>query len=330
MSSTFSGRCIYVNAFGGPEVLVPGNVTVTAPQAGEAVIRYTVIGVNFADTYQRCGDIHNDELKPPFIPGLHGVGVVVALGAGVSGIAIGDRVTYVGGPGAYTEYRKLPANRLVRVPDELSDELLAAAYARGLTCQYLLKQLHKVQPGETILVHAAAGGVGQLLVQWAKHLGATVIGTVGTKAKAERVEALGCDHAIVYTEEDFVARVQEITKGAGVPVVYDSVGAATFHKSLACLASAGLAINYGTASGPVPPLSLQDLHSKSLSVCRPTMRNWIATREALEAASADVFEMLTLGALSIKVDQVLELEQAAHAHTLLEGRAVEGAIVLRT
>lgn len=321
--------CILIRRHGGPEVLAPGQTVVGPPGPGEAQVRHTAIGVNFADVYQREGEVHNDPLDLPFIPGLHAVGEVVALGSGVDDLKIGDRVTRVGGPGAYTTYRNSPAARLVKVPDALDDATVAATYARGLTCQYLVRQLHRLAPGDRILVHAAAGGLGQLLVRWAKHLGALVIGTVGTPEKAALVRALGADHAIDYTRQDFVQEVLDATGGEGVHVVYDAVGSTTFHRSLACLAPRGLAINFGTAAGPVPPLDIQDLHSKSLRVCRPTLRNWIATPQALREAAQELFSLQIDGVLSVPVTRELPLEEAAQAHALLQGRQVAGALVLR-
>jgi NADPH2:quinone reductase len=257
-------------------------------------------------------------------------GIVEAVGAGVDAFVPGDRVTHANvGLGSYVHHRVLPVDRLIRIPDSLDDDQVAASYLRGLTCRYLLKQLYVVKPGDVVLIHAAAGGVGQLMVQWAKHLGAVVIGTVGSDAKAAFVRALGCDHPIVYTREDFAERVKEITAGEGVPVVYDSVGADTFMGSLDCLRPNGIAINYGTASGQVPPFPLQRLHSKSLSVCRPTLRTWIASRSDLETASADFFQLLAKGVLRIDIAARLPLRDAAKAHELLEGRTLTGAVLLK-
>lgn len=323
-------NCVRITAFGGPEVLVPGEMEVATPGPGEVLVRHTGIGVNFVDVYHRVGQLHGDGPVPPFVPGVQANGVVESVGAGVTGLSPGDRVTHANiGIGSYVGHRVVPADRLIRIPDVLDDERVAASYLRGLTAHYLLKRLYVVKPGDTVLVHAAAGGVGQLMVQWAKRLGAIVIGTVGTDAKAEFVKSLGCDHAIVYTRENFVDRVKDITAGEGVPVVYDSVGADTFMGSLACLRPMGIAINYGTASGQVPPFPLQDLHSKSLSVCRPTLRTWIAKREDLETASAEFFQLLADDALRIDIAAVLPLKEAAKAHELLEGRTLSGAVLLQ-
>lgn len=321
--------CVRVTRFGAPEVLEFGEVALAPPGPGEVLVRHTGIGVNFVDVYHRIGQLHGDGPIPPFIPGVQANGVVEAVGEGVAGFVPGDRVTHANvGLGSYVGHRVLPADRLIKVPDALDDDLVAASYLRGLTCHYLLKRLYVVKPGDTILVHAAAGGVGQLMVQWAKRLGAKVIGTVGTEAKAEFVAGLGCDHPVVYTKQDFVAETLRITGGTGVPVVYDSVGRDTFMGSLACLRPMGIAINYGTASGQVEPFPLQDLHSKSLSVCRPTLRTFIAAREDLEWSSREFFELLADRSLRIDISARLPLAEAAQAHALIEGRSLSGAVLL--
>jgi NADPH2:quinone reductase len=321
--------CVRIVRFGSPDVLEPGQVEVGLPGPGEVLVRHTGIGVNFVDVYHRIGQLHGDGPFPPFIPGVQANGVVEAVGPGVEGLAPADRVTHANvGIGSYVGHRVLPADRMVRIPDALDDDVVAASYLRGLTCHYLLKRLYVVRPGDTVLIHAAAGGVGQLMVQWAKRLGASVIGTVGSDAKAEFVRTLGCDHPIVYSRENFVDEVMRITAGEGVPVVYDSVGADTFMGSLDCLRPMGIAINYGTASGQVAPFPLQRLHSKSLSVCRPTLRTWIAKRGDLETASREFFELLADGSLRIDIAAKLPLRQAARAHELLEGRALSGAVLL--
>ncbi|TXL65451.1 quinone oxidoreductase family protein [Zeimonas arvi] len=321
--------CVRITRFGPPEVLEAGEIEIAAPGAGEVLVRHTGIGVNFVDVYHRVGQLHGDGPVPPFIPGVQANGVVEQVGPGVDGLSVGDRVTHANvGIGSYMASRVLPADRLIRVPDVLDDDVVAASYLRGLTCHYLLKRLYVVRPGDTVLVHAAAGGVGQLMVQWAKRLGAVVIGTVGTDAKAEFVRGLGCDHPIVYSRQDFVAETMQITGGEGVPVVYDSVGRDTFMGSLDCLRPMGIAINYGTASGQVEPFPLQRLHSKSLSVCRPTLRTWIAKRSDLETASREFFELLADRTLRIDIAAKLPLREAARAHALLEGRTLSGAVLL--
>ena len=322
-------RCIRITRFGPPEVLEAGETEVAAPAAGEALVRQTGIGVNFVDVYHRIGQLHGDGPEPPFIPGVQANGVVESIGPGVSNLAVGDRVAYANiGIGSYVGHRVLPAQRLVKIPETLDDAIVAASYLRGLTCHYLLKRLYRVQPGDTVLIHAAAGGVGQLMVQWAKRLGAIVIGTVSTEAKADFVKTLGCDHPIVYSTSNFVDEVMRITEGQGVPVVYDSVGADTFMGSLDCLQPMGIAINYGTASGQVPPFPLQRLHSKSLSVCRPTLRTWIAKQSDLENASREVFDLLADGSLRIDIAARLPLHEAAQAHRLIESRTMSGAVLL--
>jgi len=320
---------IVVQRHGGPEVLQYHELELRPPAAGEVVVRHTVIGVNFADIYQRTGQFGEEDSPPlPLIPGIQGGGVVIALGPGVSGFKEGDRVAYPGPIGSYASERVIAADRLVKPPPDLDDETVAAAMVRGLTAEYLLRRLYRVQPGDTILVHAAAGGVGMILCQWGKYLGATVIGTVSTLAKAELIRGLGCDHPIVYTQEDFVERVMDLTGGKGVDVVYDSVGRDTFAGSLRCLRPRAMAINYGTASGQVEPLPLQRLHRKALIVTRPTLPAWIATRAELDTAVEAVFDALRRKIFSVPITARYPLAQAAEAHRALESRATTGALVL--
>jgi len=312
---------------GGPEVLCWEEVDVPPPGAGELRLRQRAVGLNYIDTYHRSG------LYPVPLPsgiGLEGAGVVEAIGADVSGFAIGDRVAYAHGPlGAYAEVRNLPAERAVKLPDALSFEQAAAMMLQGLTAQYLLRRTHRVEPGETILVHAAAGGVGSILVQWAKALGATVIGTVGNDEKAERVRALGCDHVIVYTREDFVGRVRDITGGRGVRVAYDSVGRDTFLRTLDCVERLGMVALFGNASGPVEPFDPLLLAQKgSLTLVRPVLGHYIATRGELDAMAADLFDAVLSGKVRIDVNQRFALRDAADAHRALEGRHTTGASVL--
>jgi len=325
-------QAIQISDFGGPEVLQAREIELSEPAQGEVRVRQHCVAVNFVDVYHRIGQLHGDGPRPPFVPGVQANGVIEALGEGVIAgeLKVGDRVTYANiGIGSYVGHRNLPAERLVKIPDTLSDELVAASYLRGLTAHYLLKRLYKVQPGDHVLIHAAAGGVGQLMVQWAKALGAIVIGTVSNASKAERARSLGCDYPIVYTRENFADAVLKITQGEGVPVVYDSVGRDTFQDSLRCTRPMGMAINYGTASGQVEAFPLQDLHSKSLSVCRPTLRTWIAKQSDLHWASNELFELLSLGGLQIDVAAQLPLQEAAQAHRLIEDRNTAGAIILR-
>jgi NADPH:quinone reductase-like Zn-dependent oxidoreductase len=318
---------IQIHQHGGPEVMKWESVDVPDPGPGEVSIRQTGVGLNFVDTYHRTGQMGH-QVTFPLILGVQGTGVIEALGPGVDSLSPGDRVTYSGVPGSYAETRVVPAGRMVRLPDDIPDDLAAAAYLRGLTAEYLLRRLYPVKAGETILVHAAAGGAGQIICQWAKALGAQVIGTVGTDEKAELVKGLGCDHPIVYTREDFVERVKEITSGEGVAVAYDSVGKDTFMGTLDCLRPMGHAVNFGTASGQVEPFPLQRLHSKSLSVTRPTLGTFIATREDLETASNAVFGVLRDGTVKVEITGRYDLKDAARAHKDLESRNTTGAMIL--
>lgn len=322
-------KAIMIDRHGGTEVLRQGTIAVNPPRPGEALIRQTAIGVNFIDIYYRSGQFGAHEAVAfPAILGVQGAGVVEALGAGVSGLSIGQRVGYVGQPGAYVEWRTLPADRLIALPAAISSELAAAAMLRGLTCEYLLRRLYKVLPGQTILFHAAAGGLGLIACQWAKALGATVIGTVGSDAKAALARRHGCDYPIVYTREDFVARVRQITGGHGVPVVYDSVGKDTFLRSLECLEPRGLAVNFGTASGQVEDFPLQVLHRKSLSVTRPTLPVWIADRREYVAAADAFFAAILDGSIKVDVGRRYGFAEIADAHADLESRQPVGLQVL--
>ncbi len=317
---------IRMHAQGGPEVLQWESVEVGQPGPGEALVRHHAVGLNYIDVYHRSGAY---PLALPITPGLEAAGVVEALGEGVTHLNVGDRVAYAGGPlGAYSEMRVIPADRLVRLPDALSFEQGAAMMLQGMTAQYLLHRTYPVKAGDTILVHAAAGGVGLILCQWAKHLGATVIGTVGSEEKAELARAHGCDHPIVYTRENFHARVLEITGGAKVPVVYDSIGHDTFQHSLDCLAPLGMMVLYGAASGPVPPFDLGDLAKKgSLFITRPTLFTYIAQRKDLEAIAGSLFDVVTRGIVKINIHQTYALKDAAQAHRDLEARRTTGSTV---
>jgi len=330
-------RAIRVRALGGPEVLSFDEVTVGEPGPGEARVRHTAIGLNFIDVYFRTGLYPGPEL--PFVLGLEAAGVVEAVGADVAEIAaiaaiaeiaIGDRVAYACRPlGAYAEARILPADRLVRLPDGIDDETAAAIMLKGMTAQYLLRRTYRVEAGVTILVHAAAGGVGTLLCQWAKHLGATVIGTVGSEEKAELARAYGCDHPILYREEDFVRRTRELTDGAGVPVVYDSVGAATFTGSLDCLAPLGTMVAFGQSSGAPPPLELGELARRgSLFLTRPSLLDYTRERVDLVASAEEVFAVVGSGAVRTRIGARWPLDEAAGAQAALEGRLTQGATVL--
>ena len=320
-------KAIRIHQPGGPEEMVWEEVAVGDPGPGEARVRHTAVGLNFIDVYHRTG------LYPlPALPatiGMEAAGVVEAVGDGVDDLAAGDRIAYAGPPGAYSEARLMPAKRLVKLPDGIDDRQAAAMMLKGMTAEYLLHRTYPVKAGETILFHAAAGGVGTIACQWAKHLGATVIGTVGTREKAEIAAAHGCDHPIVTSETDFVARVKEITGGAGVPVVYDSVGKDTFDGSLDCLSPFGLLALFGQSSGPVPPFDLGQLAAMgSLYITRPTLLTYAASREDLLATANALFEVVQSGAVRIEVNQTYALADAAQAHRDLEARKTTGSTVL--
>jgi NADPH2:quinone reductase len=322
-------RAMLVRAYGGPEVLEPGEVEIAAPSGEQVLLRQLAIGVNFVDVYYRSGQFGGHDAPPlPAIVGVQGAGIVEALGPDAQELSVGDLVVYAGQPGAYVEHRLLPWHRLIRLPNDIDVELAAACFVRGLTAEYLLRRLYPVKRGDTILIHAVAGGVGRIACQWAKALGATVIGTVGSDEKARLAASIGCDHTIVYTREDFVARVGEITGGRGVAVVYDSVGRDTFMKSLDCLRPKGVAINFGTASGQVEPFPLQRLLAKSISVARPTLVTWIAERAEYVAAANALFEVLRAGTVKVEIGKRYSLWDAAQAHVDLESRGIAGLPIL--
>jgi NADPH2:quinone reductase len=319
---------IHIHRHGGPEVLEAVEVAVGEPAAGEVRIRQTAIGLNFADIYQRRGDHGPHQAAPfPLTLGAQGAGVVDALGAGVTGFTVGQPVAYFQ-PGAYQAVRTVPASRVIPLPDGISAEVAGATMLRGLTAEYLLHRLYVVKPGDAVLVHAAAGGMGVILSQWARALGATVIGTVGSEAKKAIATAHGCHHVIDYRAEDFVARTLEFTGGRGVAVVYDAVGKDVFIPSLDCLRPLGIAINYGTASGDVTGLDLQRLHAKSLSVCRPTLRTFIADPADLQRGAATLFAAVRSGAVKLEVNRRYALAEVRRAHEELEGRGTTGAAIL--
>ena len=318
---------IRIHATGGPDALSYDEVAVGAPGAGQARVRHTVIGVNYIDTYHRSG------LYPLPMPagiGQEAAGVVEAVGEGVDWVKPGDRVAYCGGPtGAYATERLMPADKLVKIPDGVDDATAATLMLKGLTVQYLFRQTFPLKGGETILFHAAAGGVGLIACQWAKALGVTMIGTVGSDAKAELARAQGCAHTIVYTREDFVARVKEITGGKGVPVVYDSIGKDTFPQSLDCLSPRGLFVSFGNSSGPVAAFNLGLLAQKgSLYATRPTLFTYASTRQALTAMADEMFALVKSGRIKSEARQRFALKDAAQAHRALESRSTTGATVL--
>jgi NADPH2:quinone reductase len=320
-------HAIRVHAFGGPEVMQWEEVQVGEPGPGQAKIKQHAAGVNYLDVYHRTG------LYPiatmPFTPGSEGSGQVVAVGEGVTDLAVGDRVAYAGALGGYAEERLIPADRLVKLPKEISYETGAAMMLQGMTVRYLLKQTYPVTKDSVILWHAAAGGVGLIACQWAAHIGATMIGTVGSDEKAKLAKDNGCTHVVNYRTEDFVARVKEITGGKGVDAAYDSVGKDTFPKSLDCIKPRGLWVSFGNASGPVPPFEMGILAQKgSLYATRPTLFTHIATREQLLETANDVIDMVQFGRVKIRVTKGYPMADAAQAHRDLEGRATTGSIVL--
>ena len=317
---------IRVHETGGPEKLIWEQIDVGAPGPDEVRLKHTAVGVNFIDIYQRTGYY---KIPTPYILGSEGAGVIEAVGANVTELEVGDRVAYAGAIGGYSEARLMPAGRVVKLPAGISDDQGAAMMLQGMTVQYLIRRTHVVQPGETILIHAAAGGVGLILCQWAKHLGATVIGTVSTKEKALLAKANGCDHPLVTSDTDWVAAVKAITSGKGLPVVYDSVGRDTFMKSLDCLAPLGLMVCFGQASGAVPPIDIGILASKgSLFLTRPTLGSYIATPDSLRATANDLFDVVAKGAVKININHHWPLKEAAAAHRALEARETTGSIVL--
>lgn len=319
-------RAVQIHAVGGPEVLKPTDIDVGLPGPGEVRLRHTAIGVNYIDVYYRAG-LYSAPL--PLIPGMEAAGVIEALGPDVESVKIGDRVSYAGALGSYTEARIIKADRLIRLPENISDDLAAAITLKGLTAQMLLRQVYNVEPGDTILIHAAAGGLGLLMTQWAKALGAIVIGTVSSEEKAAIAKEHGCDHPIIYTRENFVSRVWEITDGKKLPVVFDSVGKDTFLGSLDCLRPHGLMVVSGASSGPVPPVEVSQLAQKgSLFLTRAVVFNYTSTRAELEAAAADLFAIVASGKISVSVKQRYDLAQAQAAHRDLENRKTTGATIL--
>jgi NADPH2:quinone reductase len=317
---------IRMHETGGPEVLKVEEIAVGEPGPGEVLIRHTAVGLNFIDTYQRSG------LYPMALPatlGMEAAGVVEVLGDGVSGLEPGDRVAYPMTGGAYCSERTIPAVKVVKIPEGVDDRTAAAMMLKGMTVEYLLCRTYPVKAGETILFHAAAGGVGLIACQWAKAIGATVIGTVSTEAKAELAKAHGCDHAIVTSREDIAARVKEITDGQGVPVVYDSIGKDTFEASLASLAPRGMMVSFGQSSGPVASFNPAVLAAGgSLFYTRPGLGNYIATREELELSGKRLFDMVAAGKVTINVNQTYALTDTQQAHRDLEGRKTTGSTVL--
>jgi len=319
-------NAIRIHKNGGPDVLQWEQVQVAEPGPGQIHLRQDAAGLNFIDVYHRTG-LYKQEL--PFTPGTEGAGVVESIGSGVTNVKPGDRVAYASSIGGYAEERLIDADRVVKLPDSISTEQAAAMMLQGMTVQMLLRSVFPVHEGDTILIHAAAGGVGLIMCQWAAALGATVIGTVGTEEKAELARAHGCEHPIVYSKQDFVAEVNRITKGEMLPVVYDSVGRDTFMKSLDCLKVRGLMVSFGNASGPPDPFPPGLLAQKgSLYLTRPTLFHYIATSKQLEQSAAELFEMVTSGKVKIEVKQRFPLKDAAEAHRQLEARKTTGSTIL--
>ena len=319
-------RAIQITKTGGPEVLELVELPQPEPKAGEALVKIAASGVNFIDTYLREGRY---PAPLPFVPGQEAAGTVVALGEGVSEFAVGDRVAWAHTRGAYAEFACVPVSALVRVPAEVSLDDAAAVLLQGMTAAYLVYSTYKIQPGDTVLVHAGAGGVGLLLTQMAKRLGATVLTTVSTDEKADPSRSAGADHVILYTQENFADAVKKFTGGAGLPVVYDSVGKTTFEDSLKCLRSRGLMVLFGGSSGAVPPFDLIRLSGMgSLYITRPTMVDYTRTRAELEQLAAEVFGAVASGALKVRIGHRYKLEDAAQAHRDLEGRKTTGKVLL--
>ncbi|CAM6099693.1 unnamed protein product [Calypogeia fissa] len=318
-------KAIKVNQVGGPEALSWEDIEVGEPGEGQVRIRHTAIGLNFIDVYFRTG-VYKSAV--PFIPGMEAAGVVTAVGPGLTGRKVGDRVAYAGVMGAYCEERLISADKLVPLPSSVDDVPAAAVLLKGMTAQFLLRRCFKVERGHAVLVHAAAGGVGSLLVQWAHALGATVIAAVSTEDKAAQAKEDGADHVLIYSKEDFATRVKEITNGAGVQVVYDSVGKDTFQGSLDALAVRGYLVSFGQSSGMIDPMPVQALAPKSLFLTRPSMMAYTSTRDELLSSAGEVFAVISEGILKIRVNQTYPLAQVSQAHSDLEARKTSGSTVL--
>lgn len=319
-------HAIRIHQNGGPEVMQWENVDVPQPGPGQVRLKQHAIGVNYIDTYQRSGLY---KMQLPFVPGSEGAGEVVAVGPGVTDFKVGDRGAYAGALGGYAEERVMPADRLVKLPNSIDYNTAAAMMLQGMTVRYLLRQTYKVGQGTTMLLHAAAGGIGLIASQWARHLGATIIGTVSSADKAELAKAHGCTHVINYKTEDFVKRTKELTNGQGVDVVYDGVGKDTYPGSLDCLKPLGLWVTFGNASGAITNFDILSLSTKgSLYATRPTLQTYVAKREDLLANANELFDVVSKGIVKIQVNHTYPLKDAAQAHRDLEGRKTTGSIVL--
>ena len=318
-------KAIRVHKYGGPEALIYEDTAMPKPGAGEALVKIEAAGVNYIDIYQRAGLYPG---KLPFTPGMEGAGIVEETGPGVTEVKKGDRVAYAMQLGSYAEYAAVPASKLVSVPDNIDTKSAAAIMLQGMTAHYLTHDTYPLKQGNTILIHAAAGGVGLLVVQIAKMLGATVIGTVSTENKARIAEAAGADHVILYTQSDFEEEVKKLTNGNGVDVVYDSVGKTTFEKSLRCLKPRGCLTLFGQSSGPVPALDLGLLSKGSLFITRPSLGNYAANRAELLQRANDLFQWINTGKIKLRIHKTFPLQEAAEAHKLLEGRQTSGKLLL--
>ncbi|OYX74366.1 MAG: quinone oxidoreductase [Rhizobiales bacterium 32-66-11] len=322
-------KAIRVHEAGGPDVLRLEDVEVAAPGAGEVLLKHTAIGVNLVDTYHRSVTSRQYAIPRPVILGVEAAGIVEQVGPDVTELKVGDRVAYWNVLGAYAERRILPASRALKIPDGIDDKTAAAALLKGATACYLIHRIYPVKAGDTILVHAAAGGVGRILCQWAAHLGAKVIGTVGSAEKAEIARASGCAHVVVTSEQDFVAEARAFTHGAGVDAVFDSIGRDTFDRSLDTLRPLGMMVNFGQASGPVPPLDISVLAQKgSLFLAKPTLATFVKDRESILTLAQGVFGALLSGAIKVEIGLSAPLAEAAHVHRELEARRTTGSIVL--
>ncbi|HEX7076260.1 MAG TPA: quinone oxidoreductase [Hyphomicrobiaceae bacterium] len=319
-------HAIRIHQHGGPEVMTWEEIEVGEPGEGQVRLKHRAIGLNYIDTYHRSGLY---KISLPAVIGTEGAGEVTAVGPGVTDLKVGDRVAYASPMGAYTEERLIPADRVVKIPDGIDDQTAAAMMLQGMTVRYLLKETYKVGPQTTMLLHAAAGGIGLIACQWAKHLGATIIGTAGSPEKCKLAQDHGATYTINYRTEDFVARTKELTNGKGVDVVYDSVGKDTFPGSLDCLKPRGLWVSFGNASGAVPPFDILMLSAKgSLYATRPTLATYTATREDLVATANDLFDVVSRGIVKINVNQTYALKDAAQAHRDLESRKTTGSTIL--
>lgn len=320
-------KAVRVHEYGGPEVLRYEDVDVAAPGAGQVVLKQTAIGLNFVDIGMRMGRY---PVKPemPFILGMEAAGEVEAVGPGVTDFKPGDRVSHCMVPGSYAEQRLINADRLIRVSDSISDEVAAAATLQGLTAEYLLRSCYAVQPGDSVLVQAAAGGMGLLLCQWAKHIGATVLGTVGSDDKAEIAKVYGCDHPIVYSRENFVDRVREITDGKGVTAVYDAVGKDTFEGGMEALAVCGHMVSYGNSSGPVAPVDIATMGGKSTTITRGALGVFVADPVDRGRRADDLWKLIADGAIKVEINQRYQLSDTAQAHRDLQGRKTTGSSVI--